>query len=230
MVIVPQLYFDFDTPAELKCCCKCHVVKSIIEFGKDIRRVDKLFPQCKRCRLKHPELTDATKQAKAQGLHWCSRCKKWLSPFKFGPNISRTDGLHSECRLCAVITSQQYRLANIDIVNAKDKKYRERNPEKRMFFRKRYYIANSHKLILRAHGIRRKYDIALDTLTGSEWKQIIREQGDVCAHCKQTFTSKFIPTRDHILPFSKGGYLTKENTQALCRRCNTSKGTKTVRY
>ena len=97
-------------------------------------------------------------------------------------------------------------------------------------YRKVYYKANSHRLILKAHARRRVYDPALDTLTGPEWKQILVDQGGLCAKCKSRFNSKLPPTRDHILPSSKGGYLTKENSQGLCRGCNSSKGTKTIRY
>ena len=152
--------------------------------------------------------------------------------------------------------SKQWRLNNLDRsrecnrareVKYKDKRkvHREANKERRKVYykayskthseqlaqyRKVYYKANSHRLILISHARRRVYDPALDTLTGPEWKQILVDQGGLCAKCKGQFNSKFIPTRDHILPMIKGGYLTRENTQALCRGCNTSKGTKTIRY
>jgi 5-methylcytosine-specific restriction endonuclease McrA len=39
----------------------------------------------------------------------------------------------------------------------------------------------------------------------------------------KTFTKKRFPTRDHIVPCSKGGGLTFENVQALCHSCNSTK-------
>lgn len=36
--------------------------------------------------------------------------------------------------------------------------------------------------------------------------------------------------QDHILPVSKGGGLTQDNVQALCRSCNASKSDKHIDF
>lgn len=52
-----------------------------------------------------------------------------------------------------------------------------------------------------------------------------RNQVGKCACCGQKMygRGKREPTLDHIIPLSKGGKDTFENTQALCRECNECK-------
>lgn len=215
-------------PAKL--CVKCKEKKPPAAFGKDCRRNDGLFPYCKSCRQKDPAKYEERKRNHAAGLRKCVDCQQWIDISLFGSNRAHKDGLHNHCRVCALAQSKRYIANNLEKVKARDKAYRTACPEKRSAFWKAYYIANSHRLILKAMQKRREYNPALDTLTGPEWIQILVSQNGLCAKCKGRFNSKFIPTRDHILPITQGGYLTKENSQALCRRCNASKGTKTIRY
>ena len=41
-----------------------------------------------------------------------------------------------------------------------------------------------------------------------------------------TNTSKTLMTKDHIIPYAKGGYSTLDNMQTMCKPCNQTKGTK----
>jgi len=61
-----------------------------------------------------------------------------------------------------------------------------------------------------------------------DWKSILESQDNCCAICKRAFSDDLPPQRDHILPFSMGGRLVKENVQALCKPCNARKGNKLV--
>jgi len=47
-----------------------------------------------------------------------------------------------------------------------------------------------------------------------------------CAYCGIDFDENNLPTRDHIIPISKGGDNTKENVIPACRICNAKKGNK----
>jgi 5-methylcytosine-specific restriction endonuclease McrA len=62
------------------------------------------------------------------------------------------------------------------------------------------------------------------TLTAREWTEILGIQKNKCARCKRRFTPFLKPQKDHIVPLSKGGGLTMQNCQALCRSCNSRKG------
>mgnify|MGYP003654010108 FL=1 len=48
----------------------------------------------------------------------------------------------------------------------------------------------------------------------------------ICQYCKQMFSYKDL-TLDHVVPKSKGGKLTWENTVTACRKCNNQKGNHT---
>jgi 5-methylcytosine-specific restriction endonuclease McrA len=47
--------------------------------------------------------------------------------------------------------------------------------------------------------------------------------GGNCSICKSKLTSKF--HADHIVPFAYGGKTITRNGQALCQKCNLTKGT-----
>lgn len=64
----------------------------------------------------------------------------------------------------------------------------------------------------------------VNDLSYEEWEEILENQNHKCAHCHTQFTVNFQPTIDHIIPVSRGGGLTADNVQALCRRCNSKKG------
>ena len=166
----------------------------------------------------------------AAGLSKCTKCHHWLDASSFDNDLSCPEGQSFQCRQCILKQTPCYITEKQEKLSARHKAYNAARSEHNAQYRKVYYRVNHHRLILKAHARRRVYDPALDTLTGPEWKQILVDQGGLCAKCKGQFNSTFIPTRDHILPVIKGGYLTRENTQALCRGCNTSKGTKTIRY
>jgi len=207
-----------------KLCIKCKATKPVGDFGKDRRRTDGLFPYCKRCRLRDPSKYEERDAYESLGLHRCSRCQQWLSRDEFYVNESHRNGLHNWCKGCSVSSASSYGKANRGTIVIKERSRHEANPLKRQAKWRRFYDANVDRLTLKAHQNRREYDPALDTLTGPEWRQIIRCQGGLCKICRVKFNAKVYPTRDHILPLSKGGYLTKDNTQALCRPCNTRKG------
>lgn len=75
------------------------------------------------------------------------------------------------------------------------------------------------------HKRRMRTKNAPSTLTHLQWNQILKEQNNYCNMCRNSFKN-IKPTRDHIIPVSKGGGLTKKNVQALCQSCNSSKGNK----
>lgn len=64
------------------------------------------------------------------------------------------------------------------------------------------------------------------TLTLKQWERIIQNQNNICLICHEKFTIDNPPTKDHIIPLSKGGGLTFENVQAVHSRCNSIKNNK----
>ena len=70
----------------------------------------------------------------------------------------------------------------------------------------------------------------INDLTKQDVIMLLDVQNNQCAKCYTEFSEVNPFTLDHILPLSKGGGLTRKNTQLLCHSCNSSKGTKFVIY
>ena len=66
----------------------------------------------------------------------------------------------------------------------------------------------------------------INTLTSEEWLDILEEYDYKCAYCGCDFDENNMPTKDHIIPISKGGDNVKENIVPACRSCNCKKGNK----
>lgn len=61
-----------------------------------------------------------------------------------------------------------------------------------------------------------------DKIPSNLKKEVFERDGYRCQRCGDWHDL----CADHIIPESRGGETTKENLQALCRQCNTSKGNK----
>lgn len=64
-----------------------------------------------------------------------------------------------------------------------------------------------------------------DDFSGDDWSLLVAWFGGVCLRCGSEAV-----TVDHVVPLSRGGKNTISNIQALCLRCNASKGTTTRDY
>lgn len=59
--------------------------------------------------------------------------------------------------------------------------------------------------------------------TELQWRKILKQQCYRCVMCGRRFCKSRPPTKDHIIPVSRGGDHSYENIQALCKSCNSSK-------
>ena len=66
----------------------------------------------------------------------------------------------------------------------------------------------------------------INTLTSEEWLDILKAYNYRCAYCGKEFDENILPTKDHVLPISKGGNNIKENVVPACRSCNAKKSNK----
>ena len=62
-----------------------------------------------------------------------------------------------------------------------------------------------------------------DRLTNEAFERIIQAQNNKCLKCGIEFTEEERPTRDHVVPLSRGGKDTRDNVCALCHQCNAHK-------
>lgn len=130
-----------------------------------------------------------------------------------------------EFRERTLAANRKWNEAHPEVIREAQRKAYAANPEKFKEILRRYQKTPEGKAAS-ARACHRRRDAEKKTrcdLTDGQWKVIIEEQGNRCAHCGREFTEDLKPTRDHIVPVSKGGGLTYENVQALCQSCNSRK-------
>jgi 5-methylcytosine-specific restriction endonuclease McrA len=135
---------------------------------------------------------------------------------------------------------RKYRKEHADVIKARDRKYKKEHAveirEKNAKYRKehaeerkvsdaKYKKTPEYKsnVARKRHKRRARGKQVENTLTSAQWNKILKHQKGRCAMCNRKFSSRLFATRDHIVPLSKGGGLTYENVQALCRTCNSKK-------
>jgi len=180
-------------------------------------------------------------------LKRCSTCLEFFNTNYFHKGTNESDGLRSNCKGCSkkYITDNAERYKLNRVLNKKRRKeynfkvkhkydskrglynktYRERHPVRVKESKHRYAHSDKGKITLTIRSHRRvaKIKSLPHTLTKEEWLSIINVQGNKCNGCGTVFTSNIKATIDHIIPVNKNGGLTKDNVQALCLSCNSSK-------
>lgn len=169
----------------------------------------------------------------------CTNCKIEKEIALFKKDAKRKDGISSWCKKCHSIKNCEYQKKDRKNKNISNKKYKK--TEKGMQAKQRYKTGQAGKEAkvrylksdlgrsqqARSREARRSNsDKVINDLTAKEWKEILEQQNYKCNICKIDFDNSNIKTRserDHIIPLSKGGGLTKTNIQALCRSCNAKK-------
>ena len=66
----------------------------------------------------------------------------------------------------------------------------------------------------------------INTLTAKEWADTLETYNYRCAYCGVEFNCELPPTKDHVIPISKGGHNIKENVVPACKSCNSRKWNK----
>lgn len=170
----------------------------------------------------------------------CPKCGEEKDITEFYVKNDSKDGRDCKCKSCAKKYNEEYRSKNQEKLNNLAKIYRINNRDAILERkRKRYsedktpYIESVTKYSKTpkgkltksksGHKRRTKFKETPCTLTLQQWEKILESQDNRCAICGKKFCKSRPPTKDHIIPLSKGGGLTFENVQALCKSCNSSK-------
>lgn len=154
------------------------------------------------------------------GIKICNKCKCAKPVIDFHKDKNRIDGLMQICITC----KREYRISPFYKAREKElEKTQEYRNRKKTYFRTqngKFQKSKEH------HKYKTDLDLKLQhDLTFKEWDCIVINQNNKCAICNTSFGYDCNPERDCIVPLSKGGYLTFNNTQALCKHCNSAKGT-----
>ena len=189
-----------------------------------------------------PLATDRRRAAKleagASGEYTCTKCGEVKPLSGFHKDARTPKGHHSSCKTCrgAQLSDyyadnrderreavQAYRDANRDIVRATDLRRYERHKEKRIA----YTLEREHirRALLKQNGWE----------PGVTRPALRKIHGDDCRYCGVTMTftpfNGYEPERatiEHILPLSRGGSHTFDNTCLCCWQCNVRKNAKTL--
>ena len=110
------------------------------------------------------------------------------------------------------------------------KDYYKRNKDKKLEQNRKWYRTEKGKSLSQRKKIRRqiRFKNILNTLTSQEWLDLLEEYNYRCAYCGIEFDCENLPTKDHVIPISKGGDNTKENIVPACRSCNSKKHDKII--
>jgi 5-methylcytosine-specific restriction endonuclease McrA len=161
----------------------------------------------------------------------CIKCGIEKQLEEFYKDKSRFDGLEYLCKKCSKNKGQKYYKENKIIICKNQEKYREANKQKIQKKQKEYYKTPRGKAALAKGGHNRRINTkkTISNLTHTDWSIILQLQNYQCTKCGDYFDQK-IPTRDHIISVKDGGALTKNNVQALCKSCNSKKGTRYIDF
>ena len=180
----------------LKRCSKCGCVKDITDFHHNRTKKDGYQPYCKDCQNEYQKEFYKGNKEKRR---------------EYMREYTQTE----KGKIVQIQAHKKYEQTEKGImVNARAAKKFSQTPKGKMV----------RKKVMHKRRARMKNTEA--TLTLEQWTRIIKLQNNECNISKQKFTKRRLPTMDHIIPLSKGGGLTFENAQALCRSCNSAKKAK----
>jgi 5-methylcytosine-specific restriction endonuclease McrA len=109
--------------------------------------------------------------------------------------------------------------------NEYNKQWRIKNKDKMLEYQKKYTLTEKGKASRQRSDCKRRAidKNIINTLTSDEWLNILKEYNYKCAYCGCEFNENNMPTREHIIPVSKGGQNVKENIIPACISCNSKK-------
>lgn len=204
-----------------KKCTKCGLIKLISEFENDKRKKSGKGSRCKKCgyeytilwRKEHPDR--AKEQGRENYLRHREQCI--ARAIKYGKE-------HPEYRNEFI---DKWHRAHPEKQREANRKSLAKYPEKALEKTRKYRRENPEKCATWVENRRSRKINAKGTITSQEWKNLKIKYDNTCLCCLRKDVRL---TLDHVIPLSKGGDNTIENSQPLCGSCNSTKSDKTIDY
>lgn len=177
----------------------------------------------------------------------CCHCKQEKPLEEFTKDRHTKDGLKKTCKSCLGEAYRVYSKAHPEKARARETKWRVSHREFSRERAKKHYYEHKDEERLRTKEYRKtpygrflvimtdqrlqakKYGTSI-SLSFKDVEMLLDFQHRRCAKCGKPFDAVNRFTLDHILPASRGGDLTLDNVQLLCRGCNSSKSRNFVQY
>lgn len=145
----------------------------------------------------------------------CSKCQTEKSIEDFFKDRSKRGGRGSFCKLCAVVNGREYYQKNAEHLNNRRKERQSLDPEKHRAYFQRHYKANKDRY--RNNARNRRY-----SLTSEKIAEMLAEQDNKCAICREEFTGTPRVDHDHnCCPKTSCGKCVRG---LLCNQCNAGIG------
>lgn len=225
-----------------KFCNGCQTDKPVTEWHRNKSSKDGLAMRCKarantsalawreanreRHRACTTKLQQQYKQANVNRAptdsKYCPRCKETQVAAFFPRNPRTFDGLGVYCLVC--VRARERERSKTETRLASHKAYAERNKERINARQRRFYASN--KEVFYVGNRRRKARLVSvgGSHTAEDIKKLLERQKHRCAYCRRSIKKK--RHIDHRVPLKLGGSNDPSNLQALCPKCNLSKGAK----
>lgn len=177
------------------------------------------------------------------GLRICKVCDIPKAETEFHKESRSPDGLRAQCKPCRNgYMKDYYRKEDPEAKSARLKQYRLDNADRmRAVDMARYKRDKDKRVALASDNVRvRRARLAgIETDPGVTVSSLRKIHGDSCCYCgvEMSFVRRprgegIAPNRatlEHVLPISRGGAHTFDNTALACHRCNVSKNDKTLK-
>lgn len=169
---------------------------------------DKKAAMDKRYREKYPE------QVAAKQKEWAANNREHIREYKRNLPLEKKEAKRAADRLYG----KQNRAANLKAT----RRYRANHPDRTKESSKRFRDANPEVMALKA--MKRRAIKHQNGVYRISTKELIILYRSKCFYCSSIENIE----ADHIIPISRGGQHSIGNLAPACRKCNASKGSKTV--
>lgn len=188
----------------LKVCSACLVNKDVQEYSRQTRASDGFQSRCKQCaKVSH---------AAYQGLHIKEHRERERRYYSINNDGHRR-------------ASAKYYVAHKREISVKKAALRNINPDKYRILSAAY--RRTHPFIIRDQTHRRRARIHGVFVESVKMSVLVERDHGQCGICHNE-VDKADWSIDHILPISKGGEHSYQNTQLAHLRCNLSKGARII--